>query len=101
MMMHWLLTGLLQLIGEEIYHDKMSILLGNTQNTILVNYVFIILKHEIYKFKWKRILYRLMFLKRSLQNYMNIELYNARVAGNEEKNLGKMVTSVEQFAKYI
>ena len=77
------------LVREEIYHDKQSIILGNTKNTILVNYVFIILKHEIYKFKWKRIQYRLIFLKRSLKNYMNIELYNAKVLGKEQKTLGK------------
>ena len=77
------------LVGEEIYQDTQSILLGNTKNTILVKYVFIILKHEIYKFKWKKIQYRLIFLKRSLKNYMNIEIYNAKVLGNERKTLGK------------
>ena len=77
------------LIREDIQYDKNSILLGNTRNTILVNYIFIVLKHEIYKFKWKKIQYRLIFLKRSLKNYMNIELYNAKIIGKEEKTLGK------------
>ena len=77
------------LIRDEIYGDKISILIGNTKNTILVNYIFIILKHEIYKFKWKKIPYKLIFLKRSLKNYMNIELYNGRTVGNEMKVLGK------------
>ena len=87
----WNLTieWLTPLVREEIYHDKMSILLGNTKNTILINYVFIILKHKIYKFKWRKIQYRLIFLKRSLKKYMNIEIYNAKVLGNERKTLGK------------
>ena len=83
------LDWLTPLIREEIYHDKTSILIGNTKNTILVNYIFIIVKHEIYKFKWKKIPYKLIFLKRSLKNYMNIELYNGRTTGNEQKVLGK------------
>ena len=87
----WNLTieWLTPLVRDEIYQDKQSILLGNSKNTILINYVFIILKHEIYKFKWKKIQYRLIFLKRSLKNYMNIELYNAKVLGDERKTLGK------------
>ena len=83
------LDWLTPLIREEIYHDEKSILIGNTKNTILVNYIFIILKHEIYKFKWKKIPYKLIFLKRSLKNYMNIELYNGRTTGKERKVLGK------------
>ena len=48
------------LIREDIHYDKNSILLGNTRNTLLVNYIFIVLKHEIYKLKWKKIQYRLI-----------------------------------------
>ena len=40
-------------------------------------------------FNWKRIPYKLIFLKRSLKNYMNIELYNGKTSGSERKVLGK------------
>ena len=60
-------TWLQPLIREEVHIDEVSCILGNKNNTVLTNYIFIILKHEIYKFKWKKIPYRLMFLKRSLK----------------------------------
>ena len=84
-MFNWLTP----LIREEIYIDEESILLNNPKNTILVNYIFITLKHEIYKFKWKQSPYKLIFLKRTLINYMNIEVYNGNNIGNIERVLGK------------
>ena len=78
-------TWLQPLIREEVHIDEISCILGNKNNTVLTNYIFIILKHEIYKFKWKKIPYRLIFLKRSLKNYMNIELYNGKIHGTERK----------------
>ena len=66
---------------------KYQLSLEIQKKTILVNYIFIIVKHEI--FKWKKIPYKLIFLKRSLKNYMNIEPYNGRTTGNERKVLGK------------
>ena len=48
---------------DDIHSDEASILNGNTKNTIHVNYIFITLKHEMYKFKWRQIQYNLLFLK--------------------------------------
>ena len=62
---------------------------GNTKNTILVKYIFITFKYEIYKFKWRQIQYKLVFLKTTSKNCMNIELYNDKVNGEEQKVLVK------------
>ena len=84
-----LLVWLRRIMRDEIYSDETSILIGNDKNTLLVNYIFITLKHEIYKFKWRRVKYKLIFLKRTLKNYMNIELYNGNITGRERIVLGK------------
>ena len=95
------LKGWLQpFIREEVHIDEISCILGNENNTLLTNYIFIILKHEIYKFKWKKIPYRLLFLKRSLKNYMNIELYNGKLQGTERKVLGRWSPLINHL-KYI
>ena len=63
---------------------------SNTNNTILVKYIFITFKYEIYKFKWRQIQYKLVFLKKTSKKCMNIELYNGKVNGEEQKKvLGK------------
>ena len=84
-----LFVWLRRIIRDEIYSDETSILVGNDKNTILVNYIFITLKHEIYKFKWRCVKYKLIFLKRTLKNCMNIELYNGNITGRERTVLGK------------
>ena len=41
-------------INEKMAFDKKAILLGCPDNSILVNYIFLIVKHEIYKSKWNK-----------------------------------------------
>ena len=84
-----LISWLRRIKTDELYTDETSLLLGNNKNTLLVNYIFITLKHEVYKFKWKQKEYKLINLKRTLKNCMNIELYNGNVTGKYQKILGK------------
>ena len=47
-------TWLNSIMTKPVIADKTSILLGNPDNELIINYVYIICKHEMYKGKWNR-----------------------------------------------
>ena len=53
------------------------------------NYIIIVVKHEIYKGKWKDLTPTLNVIKRTLKNYMKIEIFIAMMYDTVEKNMGK------------
>ena len=69
--------------------DTVSIILGNEENKHLANYIIIVVKHEIYKGKWKDHIPTLIDIKRTLKNYMKIEIFIATMNDTVAKTMGK------------
>ena len=59
-------------INEHILFEKKAILLGSPENSIIVNYIFLIVKHEIYKSKWTKTKVTLIKILGKLNMYMNM-----------------------------
>ena len=57
-----------------MFFDKNSILLGNTNNEVIVNYIILTTKHEIYKSKWNKTKLTLTKLKHIFKNQMDLEI---------------------------
>ena len=60
-------------IKSKINTDTLSILLGHQNDKYLVNYIIIVVKHEIYKGNRKDHITTINKIKRVLKNYMKIE----------------------------
>ena len=69
--------------------DTVSIILGNEENKHLANYIIIVVKHEIYKGKWKDHIPTLNDIKRTLKSYKKIEIFIATMNDTVEKTKGK------------
>ena len=78
-----------QNINERVQLDKRSILLGNPENSIIVNYIIMVTKHEIYKSKWYKKKVALGNIIKKQQYYLHIEEYANTVSIGKEKTLGK------------
>ena len=76
-------------ITEKILFNKKSILLGCPENSILVNYIFIIVKHDIYKSKWNKSKVTLKKILEKLKYYLQIDEYIDTISIGREKTLGK------------
>ena len=72
-----------------MFFDKNSILLGNTNNEVIVNYIILTTKHEIYKSKWNKTKLTLTKLKHIFKNQMDLEIYIGTIKNNLPKVLGK------------
>ena len=72
-----------------MYFDKTSVLLGNTKNEVIINYIILTTKHEIYKSKWKKTKLTLTKLKHIFKNQMDLEIYIGTVKNSLPKVLGK------------
>ena len=68
--------------------DDTSILLGNPQNELIINYVIIIAKHEIYKSKWNRTGINLIKIKKILKSHMDLDIYLGTIRSCLPKMLG-------------
>ena len=51
-------------MATPVKSDKLSILLGNPDHELIINYVFIITTHEVYKSKWNRTSINLIKIKK-------------------------------------
>ena len=76
-------------INENVSFEKRSILLGNPENSVLVNYIFLVVKHEIYKSKWNKSKLSLALIIEKLKYYLKIEEYINVISVGREKTLGK------------
>ena len=72
-----------------ILFDKKTILLGCPENSILVNYIILIVKHEIYKSKWNNSKVTLQKIIEKLKYYLKIDEYISTISIGREKTLGK------------
>ena len=72
-----------------MYFDKKSILLGNSKNEIIVNYIIMITKHEIYKSKWNKVKLNPIKLKHIFKVQMELEIYLGTIKHTLPKVLGK------------
>ena len=79
--------------------DKKSILIGNIQNETIINYVFIRIKHEIYKRKWNKNTLNIQKIKRVLKYHMGLEIYLGTINNNLAKVLGKWSTLYNHLNK--
>ena len=78
--------------AQTFHIDKKSVLIGNIQNEIIINYCFTIIKHEILKQKWNKNQLDLIKIKRILKNHMDLEIYIGTVKNNMQKVLGRWST---------
>ena len=62
-----------------IYFDKISVLLGNRLNEIIVNNIILMVKHEIYKSKWTKTNLSIYKMKILIKQQMELETYLATV----------------------
>ena len=69
--------------------DKKSVLLGNTKNEIIINYIIILTKHKFYKSKWNRNKLTILKLKHIIKQQMDLEIYLGTIKNNLPKVLGK------------
>ena len=76
-------------INEHILFNKQAILLGCPENSVIVNYIFLIVKHEIYKSKWSKTKVTLNKIIGKLKYYLQIEEYINTISFGREKTLGK------------
>ena len=72
-----------------MYFDKTSVLLGNTRNDVIINYIILTTKHEIYKSKWNKTKLTLTKLKHIFKIQMELEIYIGTVKNSLPKVLGK------------
>ena len=75
-----------------MYFDKKSILLGNNKNEIIINYIIITTKHEIYKSKWTKKQLNLIKIKNTIRTHMELEIYSGTMKKSLPKVLGKWAT---------
>ena len=78
-----------RITGERLTLDLNTILLGNKDYNYIVNYVIIVTKHEIYRYKWNHRVPNLADLKRKLKTYLIIEMYIGTISNTVEKTIGK------------
>ena len=81
--------------------DDTSILLGNPQNELIINYVIIITKHEIYKSKWNRTGINLIKIKKILKSHMDLDIYLGTIRSCLPKMLGKWSTLYNNLRNLI
>ena len=63
-------TWLNSIMAKPVVADRISILLGNPDNELIINFVYIICKHEIYKGKWNRSPVSIIKIKRILKSHI-------------------------------
>ena len=80
------------LFPNHLYLDKISILLGNSKNEMIVNNLITITKHEIYKNIWMNHKLNLFKLKTIFKIQMELEIYLETIKKNLPKVLGKWAT---------
>ena len=56
-------------VNRRLHSDLVSTILGNEDNKFLANYIIKVVKHEIYKGKWKNHIPTVIDIKRTLKNY--------------------------------
>ena len=63
--------------------------MGINEYSALVNYIFIICKHEIFKCKWSLKVINQDSLLKTLKEHLVIEEYISTISNRKEKTLGK------------
>ena len=76
-------------IKSKINTDTFFILLGHPKHKYLVNYIIIVVKHEIFKGKWNNHIPNLNEIKKVLKNYMKLEIFIGSTTNGLEKVMGK------------
>ena len=82
-------TWLNSIMAKPVKTDLTSILLGNPDNELIINYIFIICKHEIYKSKCNRSPINIIKIKKILKSHMELDIYLSTVKNSLPKTLGK------------
>ena len=92
--------GLKTTFNEKYTLDKKSIILGNPNNSALVNYITMVTKHEIYKNKWtnKGIYTQSIVLK--LKKNLEIEEYVSTITIRRKTTLGKWSQIYNQLKRW-
>ena len=85
--------------AQTFHIDKKSVLIGNIQNETIINYVFIIIKHEIYKSKWNKNTLTIYKIKRILKDHMGLDIYLGTINNKLSKVLGKWSTLYNHLNK--
>ena len=84
-MIQWIMVN----VNENTILDKKSIVLGNHSNSIICNFILLVIKHEIYKSKWSKRKVTKHYIINKLSHYLTIEEYVHTISSEIQKNLGK------------
>ena len=82
-------TWILRNIREKVECNIKTSVLGINDYSVLVNYIFIICKHEIFKSKWSSKVINQDSLLNTLKEYLLMEEYISTISNRKEKTLGK------------
>ena len=81
----WIATN----INEKYTLDNESIILGNPVNSILMNYIILVTKYEIYKHKWTKNVINFQTIITKLKKNLEIEEYVSTITIGNKTTLGK------------
>ena len=76
-------------IQERVECNNITAIMGINEYSALVNYIFIICKHEIFKSKWSLKVINQDSLLKTLKEHLVIEEYISTISNRKEKTLGK------------
>ena len=93
---HWLNT----LMADPVILDETSVLIGNPGNELIVNYIYIITKHKVYKSKWNKTNIKILKIKRILRSHMELNIYLGMIKNCLPKMLSKCA-SIYNTLRYI
>ena len=88
------------IFNNTIFTDEQSITLGNKNNELIINYVFIVVKHEIYKSKWNRTIVNLPKNKKTLKYYLETDIFIGTMKNTLPKTLGKWSSLYNNIKDY-
>ena len=81
----WINTNLC----EKVQCNTINIILGINKYPVLAHYIFIIVKHEIYKSRWTGKRVNIHTIQFTLKEYLKIEEYLSTISYGKENTLGK------------
>ena len=76
-------------VQEKVECNNITAILSINEYSVLVNYIFIICKHEIFKSRWTSKVINQDSLLKTLKEYLVIEEYISTISNWKEKPLGK------------
>ena len=77
------------ILATPVIISKESIILGDKKNNTIINPIFIVKKHEIYKSKWKKTSINLIKIQNILKSQMELDIFIGTMKNTLPEYLGK------------